>query len=171
MAVERMDVLIFSDSHGHGSRMQEALDRQISRPNAVFFAGDGLRDVDAVDFGSVDLYAVQGNCDWFSATAVRTELVTALGGHTILLTHGHMYGVKGGYGALLSHAAKVGADIVLFGHTHLPYLETIPQGSEIGGVILTRPLYLFNPGSIGMDGSFGTLVLRGENVLFSHGQL
>jgi predicted phosphodiesterase len=87
------------------------------------------------------------------------------------LTHGHEWGVKGGLGALIAHAADVGADIVLFGHTHAPTLQTIAVGEQIGKTVLSRPMYLFNPGSIGYDGSFGTLTIKGETVLFGHGRL
>ena len=89
------------------------------------------------------------------------------------MVHGHRYGVKSGMGALLSHAAARDADIVLFGHTHIPHEECIPVGTEIGGVVLTRPMYLFNPGSIGRSGtpSFGTLSLTKDTVLLSHGEL
>ena len=71
---------------------------------------------------------------------------------------------------MIAQAAKFDADIVLFGHTHEAYEETIPEGTLIGGKSLTRPMYLFNPGSIA-QGSFGTLVLKRDCVLFSHGSL
>ncbi len=166
-----MDFLIFSDSHGRFDRIGEVLNRQVTRPNAVFFCGDGLRDVSDAELGGIRLYTVQGNCDWFSPFGAQTEEHIPVNGHLILLTHGHLYGVKSGVGALAAHAARVGADIVLFGHTHLPFLQTLAAGEEVGGVRLTRPLYLFNPGSIGMDGSFGTLMLNGRDLLFSHGNL
>ena len=175
-----MEILIFSDSHGNTDGMRHALDRQVGRIDAIFFLGDGLRDVDALDTGDATVYRVAGNCDWFSAGAMGalppTECVTALQGHTILLTHGHRFGVKGGYGALLAHAVGIGADIVLSGHTHMPHAEILPVGTQIGQTVLTRPLYLFNPGSIayntdGHGRSFGVLLLRGETVLLSHGRI
>ena len=94
----------------------------------------------------------------------------------LLLTHGHRYSVKSGYDALLARAVEVGADIVVFGHTHVPFLKTIPKGTEVSGKILERPTYLFNPGSVSTDPDglglpFGTLFLRGDTVLFSHGRI
>ncbi len=166
-----MEILIFSDSHGRADRMHEALERQLRRPDAVFFAGDGLRDLERLDFGRADVYAVCGNCDFFSASAAPTERCVQLADHKFFLTHGHLYGAKHGYGSLLRRAAELGADIVLFGHTHLPCCESLPAGTQLGEITLTRRLYLFNPGSIGEGRSFGTLTLRGETVLFSHGEL
>ena len=167
-----MEALIFSDSHGHAERMEQALLLQVQRPDAVFFAGDGVRDLDRIGLALPPVHAVLGNCDWFSADpTLQTERLIPFGEHQILLTHGHMYSVKHGYGALLAHAVRLGADLVLFGHTHVPHLEILPTGACVAGKTLTRPLYLFNPGSIGMDGSFGTLSVRGEQVLFGHGRL
>ena len=167
-----MEFLIVSDSHGCVENIQSALSRQLKTPDAVLFLGDGARDLDRLFLCDTPLWAVRGNCDWASSDfADKTERLLHFEGHTILLCHGHEWGVKGGLGALMVHATEVGADIVLFGHTHTPILQTISAGEEVGKVTLSRPMYLFNPGSIGYDGSFGTLTLKGECVLLSHGKL
>lgn len=165
-----MDLLIFSDSHGRADAMQAVLDRQIRTPDAVIFLGDGLRDIQWLDTNGSTLFDVRGNCDWFLGGDTPDERTLSFEGHKLLLTHGHAYGVKGGTGALVKYAQSVGADIVMFGHTHTPICETVPAGTVIGGEPIARPIYLFNPGSVA-GGSFGTLMLRGENVLFSHGNL
>lgn len=164
-----MEFLILSDSHGKYHGAIEAFERQVKKPDAVLFLGDGLRDLRREDFQGAAFFAVRGNCDLFPGEIAAQELLS-FEGHKILLCHGHLYGVKGGCGALISHAAQVNADIVLFGHTHQPYERVIDAGETVGGVTLCRPMYLFNPGSLG-EGSFGTLSLRGDAVLFSHGSL
>ena len=69
-----------------------------------------------------------------------------------------MYGVKWGLEKIILAAGSRGADIVLFGHTHLPH-ESYEDG-----------LYIFNPGSISSSGySFGVLMLSEKGVLLSHG--
>ena len=167
-----MEFLIFSDSHGSASNMSLALDRQIKTPDAILFLGDGARDIDNLFVVDTPIWAVRGNCDWYSSDlADKTERLLYFEGHTILLCHGHEWGVKGGLGALIAHAAEIDADIVLFGHTHVPTLQTIAKGETVGKTTLTRPMYLFNPGSIGYEGSFGTLTLRGDAVLLSYGKL
>ena len=165
-----MDILVFSDSHGKERGMREALARQVRRVHAVFFLGDGLRDVNRLELGETALFAVSGNCDWGSAAEAPDEIVIALEGHTLMAVHGHRYRVKDGYGALLARAAEIGADIVLSGHTHLPHAETLPAGTVLGRVTLERPMYLLNPGSIAA-GSFGTLTLQRGSVLMAHGAL
>ena len=167
-----MEFLIFSDSHGSASNMSRALERQIKTPDAILFLGDGARDIDNLFVVDTPIWAVRGNCDWYSSDlADKTERLLHFEGHTILICHGHEWGVKSGMGALIAHAVEVGADIVLFGHTHVPTLTTIAAGETVGKTVLSRPMYLFNPGSIGYDGSFGVLTLKGESVLLSHGKL
>lgn len=163
-----MELLIFSDSHGCFEAMKEALARQVRRPDGVLFLGDGLRDAEMLE-SDIPWYTVKGNCDWFGGER-PDEIVMAMGGHTLLLTHGHRYGVKSGLGALLKHAAEVGADVVMYGHTHKPDLQVVNAGESVGNKILEKPIYLFNPGSIGdREHSFGTLSLSSKLVFFSHG--
>lgn len=167
-----MEFLIVSDSHGHAENIQAALERQVKAPNAILFLGDGARDLDRLWVCDIPIWAVRGNCDWSSSDhADKTERLLHFEGHTLLLVHGHEWGVKGGLGALVAHAAEVNADILLFGHTHMPVLQTLSIGERVGKTVLLRPMYLFNPGSIGYEGSFGTLTLKGETVLFGHGCL
>ncbi len=166
-----MEFLIVSDSHGARGSLREIQARQVHPADALLFLGDGLRDLDA-DVGNV--FAVQGNCD-LSARMVGGEVAPAerilqYEGHRILMVHGHRWYVKSGEGALIQHACEAGCDIVLFGHTHKPTLRRLGAGENIGERKLGRPMYLFNPGSL-YEGSFGTLTLRGELVLFSHGTL
>ncbi len=166
-----MEILIFSDSHGRAHLMKNALSRQITPPDAVCFLGDGLGDLEALSLERALLWTVRGNCDFGTHFADEPLVRTVdVHGHRILMTHGHSFFVKSGYGALLSHAAKTGADVVLFGHTHTPVSLTVEKGERIGDVVLERTVSLFNPGSIG-EGSFGTLHLTENAVLLSHGTL
>lgn len=159
--------------------MAQALERQVKRPDEIFFLGDGLRDLEVFNARGIPVTSVRGNCDWScwaeSAETPEDRLI-AIGTHRIFLTHGARYGVKSGVGALLSAAVSRGADIILFGHTHQPYLETVPAETQIAEGKTTRPVLLFNPGSIGYDEdgrgkSFGVLTIQGESVLLSHGRL
>ena len=167
-----MELLIVSDSHGKSDRVAEAWEKQIKRPDAVCFLGDGLRDAEFFEGWGVPVYKVRGNCDWSSHWQdEKNERFLFLEGHKLLLTHGHLHDVKSGLGRIVSYAIENGVDIVLYGHTHLAHEYCLPAGERIGGAVLSRPLYLFNPGSIGSDGSFGTLTLFGENVLLAHGRV
>lgn len=168
-----MEFLIFSDAHGRNSGIRTAMERQPQRPDGVIFLGDGLRQLDRAMFAPTPLFCVRGNCDFATAQweDAPEEQILHFEGHTLLLTHGARYGVKSGTGPLESAAARLGADVVLFGHTHEPYLHTIAAGKRVGDGTLSRPMTLFNPGSIGYGGSFGHLLLTEETVLLSFGSV
>ena len=72
------------------------------------------------------------------------------------MCHGHKYGVKYGYNSIYYRGKEVRADIVLFGHSHLPIIE------EYDG------LTLMNPGSIShgmgrVDKTLGYIELFDDN--------
>ena len=165
--VKIMKCLVFSDSHGSDSLIKEALAMH-SDAEAVFFLGDGLREVDILseEYPEKFWIAVRGNCDFYSffkgAPAEKLETVS-LGGYKIVLTHGDLYGVKYGSAGLIKLARDTSADIVLFGHTHAPFEKYISE--------YEKPFYLFNPGSISLSsGSYGIMTLA-KIPFFSHGQI
>ena len=168
-----MDLLIFSDSHGNADAMQRVIDRSVSRPDAIFFLGDGLRDLAWLDTRGAPLYAVRGNCDFFSAEDIPTELDIRLGGLRIFAAHGHLYSVKSGAQAMAAHAARLGADLMLFGHTHEAMTQTFPAGDKCGGVTLGAPLCIINPGSVGISygATFATVTVRSGQLIASIGEV
>lgn len=61
-----------------------------------------------------------GNNDFFSRLPREEEF--NLEGHHIFITHGHAYYVSMGEAHLQEEARRRGADIVMYGHTHVPAL-------------------------------------------------
>lgn len=162
-----MKCLVFSDSHGSTYFVKQVLDMHPDA-EAVIFLGDGLGEIDMLRAGYPEKFwiAVRGNCDFYCSfqglPAKKTETVR-LSGYTVTATHGDLYGVKYGMGGLVSLAKETCADIVLFGHTHIPFEKYISD--------YEKPFYLFNPGSISSaSGSFGVIEL-GKGVLLSHGEI
>ena len=177
-----MTYLILSDSHGRPDRIEEAVRRV--RPDGILFAGDGLRDLSRADMHSPErelpLWAVSGNCDWLTAPLVinniltepRSEEMIIIEGIRVLLIHGHEYGVKGGLGSAIARAVKREADLLIFGHTHIPLELHLRPDSGRSDFAVKKPLTLFNPGSLGdRHASFGTLTVRGGKFLLGHGSL
>ena len=173
-----MNLLVISDSHGRLSNVEEAIRR--TRPDAILFAGDGLRDISRAD-PPCPVFAVRGNCDTMVSTVILggvevtpdDERCIDLDGVRILLCHGHRYGVKSTLSVAISHAAARGADLLVFGHTHTPTELTLLPGHGDMAASLEKPLIVLNPGSIG-DGltpSFGTITIRGGRPLCGHGRL
>ena len=158
-------LLILSDIHGN-VRRAAAVVAAHADCTACLFLGDGVRHIEYLRSLAphMALVAVRGNCDTFLDGDYLDETVFAVEGHSLFLCHGHRFGVKGGTGALLAAARRAGADIALFGHTHIPHEEYDPESG----------IYLFNPGSIGEPRagrpSYGILSLAGKNVLFSLGE-
>lgn len=174
------NVLILSDAHGRDSYLDDIFDEynacsSAGRIEDVIFLGDGCRGmIDRVP-SDIRLFAVRGNCDSAhlidrEGEPIPEERIEFIGGKKLLLTHGHAYGVKGGLGRAIKRAAELGADILLFGHTHQPSSIYLPADDESYGIRLERPLYIFNPGAL-LSGSFGTLTIVGESLILSHGRL
>lgn len=173
------DILIVSDVHGRRARLDELISYRKSLLKEgevlnVIFLGDGLEDLFASShYDSIITYAVRGNCDYnviYSPMGEKmpfTQLVLA-GGYKIFITHGHLFSVKESALELCREASSVGADIVLFGHTHVPRLEYIKGGSVRG---VDKDIVIFNPGSLdAYDGSFGNLSFSEQGFLLSHGK-
>lgn len=127
-----MKYIIISDSHGNKKSVEDLLANV--QHDGVIFVGDGLSDFDNVHG---DTLMVRGNCDFFST--VPTIVSKNINGTKVLITHGHLFGVKSGLGALISEAEKGEYDLVIFGHTHETYFE------KIGNITY------FNPGSFKKD--------------------
>ena len=130
-----MRIIVISDSHGRRSSVDFTLQ---AHPHAkhVFFLGDNVRDIEAVKEFYTDriFHIVQGNCD--GDTPYPTTDICTIEGVKILFTHGHYHNVKYTTATLQNAAEKSGAQIALYGHTHIAKTE------YIGG------LYIVNPGSI-----------------------
>lgn len=131
-----MRILVLSDSHGRASRLEEIIEAQ-STAKHVFFLGDVLKDAEYLEelYPDRTFYKVSGNCDFYCDVPSHKSVTIA--GKKIFYTHGHEYGVKSSYSHLLSYAKALSADIVLYGHTHIPNIRY-----EDG-------VYLVNPGSVG----------------------
>ena len=171
-----MTLLVISDSHGRPDHIRKAIHRV--RPNGILFAGDGLRDLTGI-YAPCPLWAVTGNCDWSPAFILNgqtaeadTEELLTVEGVRILLMHGHKYSVKSGLLLAVYRAMELNADILVYGHTHEPMeLHLLPH-DERSLISVSKPLTVFNPGSLGEDGgSFGTITIREGQALCGHGVL
>ena len=129
-------ILVISDSHGQYFHL-EKIQKQLPKPDYIIHLGDVARDQDyiAALFGcTVDMVA--GNNDFF--TDLPGEFTIREGRHVIWLTHGHGYSVYNGTERLVKRAKALGADTVMFGHTHCPCVDQ-KEGIQV-----------INPGSISL---------------------
>ena len=117
-----MKVLIVSDTHGREQNLAEALEQtgpidQLIHLGDVEGGAEHIREL----AGDAPAAIIAGNNDFFCD--LPNERIFTLGGHRIFMTHGHGYFVHSGTLYLKREARKKGADIVMFGHTHKPYME------------------------------------------------
>ena len=132
-----MKVLIVSDTHGREQNLAEALEQtgpidQLIHLGDVEGGAEHIREL----AGDAPAAIIAGNNDFFCD--LPNERFFTLGGHRIFMTHGHGYFVHSGTLYLKREARKKGADIVMFGHTHKPYME---EDNE---------LLVLNPGSLSL---------------------
>lgn len=149
-----MKVLVISDTHGSSDRAFTA--HSLSEPvDAVIHLGDGAADADLLRAAlDVPVISVAGNCD--PGSNAPRELMWECEGKRILLTHGDAYQVKNGLARLRQRAVEVGADAVLFGHTHLGVLE------DHGGLLLVNPGTLSNAAR---HRSYAVLTITPEGIM------
>ena len=88
-----MKILVFSDSHRFLSGMVQAIEEE--KPDQVIHLGDLMGDAEELSwrFQTLPICMVPGNCDgWTTAPAIKR---ITLQGRDILLSHGHLWRVKG----------------------------------------------------------------------------
>lgn len=129
-----MKILVVSDTHGRSTELKEVL-HKVKPIDALIHCGDVEGEENYIrTLAECPCYLVKGNNDFFCD--LPREEVFSLGGYKIMVTHGHMYGVSIDTSMLEEEAKSRGVQVVMFGHTHRPFLE---QKEDIT---------LLNPGSL-----------------------
>ena len=129
-----MKILIVSDTHGRHSAFDKAL-KEAGKIDALVHLGDTEGGEDYIEaVCGCPAYVLAGNNDFFSDNLREMEVV--FGTKKAFMTHGHYYYVSLGPERIIEEGKMRNADIVMFGHTHKPFLEMID-----GMIVL-------NPGSL-----------------------
>lgn len=139
-----MKLLIISDTHGKIFNLDKII--EIENPDTIIFCGDGEKDVLSVN----NLIGVSGNCDFYKFFPNNQNLL--IQNKKIFVTHGHLFHTKGGLEELNYYAENNAVDIVIFGHTHIPYNE------------YKNKILFFNPGSynFGENTRYGVIEINNE---------
>lgn len=131
-----MKILIVSDTHGRESNLVKVL-KKIGPIDRMIHLGDvegGEDYIRTLTEAPIDM--VGGNNDYFSD--LPAEEIIELGKYRVLITHGHYYYVSWNVDRLREIAREKNVNIVMYGHTHRPYLEVNPE------------LTILNPGSLSL---------------------
>ncbi|MBN1469190.1 MAG: metallophosphoesterase [Fusobacteriaceae bacterium] len=149
-----MKILIFSDSHLSLNNIIKMV--ELENPDIVLCGGDHSKDAEELSYliTGPKFYIVRGNCDFYDS---RNDdiLEFEIEKFKLLLTHGHLYNVKSTMSLLKKDAEKKAKNIVVFGHTHIPYYE------------VENSIHYINPGAA-RDGNYGILTLENGNINFKH---
>ena len=152
-----MRVLVMSDSHGNAKNVTLAIEQEMSA-RYIIHLGDGERDMEQHMWAYPSKTVIQlgGNCDYMSFNP--SSQVIECEGVRVFATHGHPYYVKEGLTSLYFAASEKGAQIALYGHTHIPHLE------------IYNGITFLNPGSIS-DGCYATIDISGGKIECTHRRL
>ncbi|EOD01750.1 YfcE family phosphodiesterase [Caldisalinibacter kiritimatiensis] len=129
-----MKLIVMSDTHGQTNEIINIIN-DINDADLVIHLGDYAKDAKKIsEHIKQDIVYVKGNCD-FRGKNTNEDEILHIQGKKIFLTHGHKYGIKYSLNGIYYKAKEINADIVLFGHSHVPL-----------GVVHDDILF-FNPGS------------------------
>lgn len=151
-----MKILVLSDSHSALSFMRRCVNKV--KPQAIIHLGDYYEDAEVLqeEYSHIPLHMVPGNCDRYRCPLAAKELLCyPVGGIMLFMTHGHNHHVKSGIGALLADARRFGAQVALYGHTHIADCHQEEDG-----------LWILNPGTCGhFGGSAGLIETDGKKII------
>lgn len=128
-----MVIGVISDTHKHVNYIDKASEK-LKNTDMIIHLGDNVKDVKEIEkFFSGPIVKVIGNCDFNSMS--KSELFVTIENKQVLITHGHHYDVKESLLRLQYRAQELGADLVLYGHTHIAKVDYI------------NGIFFVNPGS------------------------
>ena len=143
-----MRILVFSDSHKNTDACARVIENIIG-VEMILHAGDHASDCMELEkmFPDIEFKYVSGNCDF---TTAPSELLIEVCGKRIFLTHGHGYAVKydTDYYTIINKGICQNADLVVFGHTHIPVCD------------FSKKVPIINPGSIKHSGTYGVVEIE-----------
>ena len=127
-----MRIAVVGDTHARIEKIKTELQRV--KPDFMLFTGDFYADAKRLShYLGIEFKGVVGNCD--PSSAQDQEKSMEIEGWRFYIIHGHQYGVKGSLQSLYYRGEEKEADIVVFGHTHVPFCEKINR------------IWMLNPGS------------------------
>ncbi len=119
-------------------------------PDLIMHLGDYYEDAEQMraEYPRIPVCSVPGNCDRYRMTTDAPEILCpSFDGVRFYLTHGHLHGVKMYTDNLIAAAKAAGADIALYGHTHIPECHQQADG-----------FWVLNPGTCGYFGRTAGIV-------------
>lgn len=143
-----MRILVISDSHGRNDDVKEIIE-QVGDIDMFIHLGDIEKGVDYIQgLLQCETHMIIGNNDYGIDLPDQDSFY--IGDKKVFITHGHRFYLGYGVGNLKQYALDHEYDVVMFGHTHMPFLE------------IEEDITILNPGSISFprqDGREKTFML------------
>jgi putative phosphoesterase len=136
-------ILALSDIHGNMPAIIAVLKwaaGELTGSDMAVFLGDGLQELYFARQQAglpCEWKRVRGNNDYAAGEQTPESDFFDFCGHRFYLCHGHRHALYSGFDRLAANARNAGADAVLFGHIHAPWLENV------------NGIFLVCPGSLG----------------------
>ena len=140
-----MRVLIISDTHGRHTAFDRAI-MEAGKIDYLVHLGDTEGGEDYIEaFCGCPAYILAGNNDFFREIFVRWKSIWQ---EKSIYGTWAQYSVSLGVERILDEGRSRNADIVMFGHTHRPYLK------KFGDITVLNPGSLSFPRQEGRKGSY-----------------
>ena len=131
-----MKIAFIGDTHHNEKAINEVI-KYVNeyKIDILIHLGDCVSDLSSIrsNFEGT-IYAVAGNCDY--TTKYPREQIIEVNTKKIFFTHGDAFNVKSTLNSLSLKGESLGANIILYGHTHIPIKEYY------------KDILIMNPGSI-----------------------
>jgi len=149
-----MKILIVSDTHGYEKNLSDVIKKE-GKIDKLIHLGDYEDGKGRIfDMVTCPIEIVKGNNDYSSDET--DEKLIRIGKYNVFLTHGHKFRIHYSEDTLYYKALSVGADIVLFGHTHVPVVK------YVGGVLFANPGSISQPRQDNRKPSYIVMEIKGE---------
>ena len=147
-------IALFSDTHGSTFTMRSSLSEISAENLTVIHLGDGAEEAERLMMYHPEAayLAVRGNCD--GGVSLPLSRTVDIDGVRIMLAHGHEFGVKSSLSHAARAAAKAGAALFLYGHTHIAADDTV----EFDG----KSVRMINPGAAALGKWAEIVICDGE---------
>ena len=115
-----MRILVISDSHGKNDDVKQVIE-QVGDIDMFIHLGDIERGPEYIrQLANCETHMIAGNNDYDIDLPATDSFMIA--NKKVFITHGHRFYVGAGLDKLRQYGIDNGYDIVMFGHTHVPYL-------------------------------------------------
>jgi uncharacterized protein len=147
---------VLSDTHGNLAKARLAI-KQMGEVDAIIHAGDHYMDATSLNIETgIKMHAVVGNNDYHKEGP--SELEVKINDFKFYILHGHQFGYARTRSQKLYYAGfEKSAQVVIYGHTHVPHLEWV------NGILLFNPGSVYRPRS-DYGPSFGVLEIESNSI-------